>query len=428
MGYRGRALPGVTIGTAAVGGMDAAGLRRAVAGLSEPELSRPVVVRGAGLEFVVTARELGLEADVEGTAGEALSVGRRGGPGARLLARMALLRRPVAVRVRYLHRSEAAAASVARIAGVVAVEARDARVEVAEGRLVVVGPSQDGVAVDEAASLVRVVEAIEQRLPEVVLAVELRRPDFTTEAADGMAEPVAQFTTRFGANPDRIHNIRLAAAALRGALIPPGSTLSFNKRVGPRDAARGYLKAPVLIDNDLVPGDGGGVCQVSSTLFNAAVLAGMATESRTNHSRPVPYLPAGRDAAVEYGLIDLVLRNTTGSHLFLWTEVGRRTITVTLYGPRQEGRKVRVTAVDPVVPPPPPGTVTKRDPLMPEGETVGEPPKSGLRVRTLRIVEGVGGDPSIETVAVSTYQPVARTRRIGAGAPRGVVPASGQRR
>jgi vancomycin resistance protein YoaR len=282
---------------------------------------------------------------------------------------------------------------------------------------VAIRPGQDGVGLDQGASFERLAAALERRLPSAGLVVVARRPAFTTEMAGQMSEPVARFTTFFPGSPDRVHNIGLAAAALRGLLLPPGAVLSYNQTVGPRDPGRGYRKAPVLINNELVPGDGGGVCQVSSTLFNAALLADMHVEARTNHSRPVPYLAAGRDATVEYGSIDLRLRNTTGHHLYLWTDVGPRSLTVTFFGPRQPGREVVVAVTDSVVVPAPTHTVVRNDPEIPARQTRIEPARSGLRVRTVRLIRQDGVVVRQEVVANSYYQPTPRTVKVGSGQP-----------
>jgi vancomycin resistance protein YoaR len=382
-------------------------------------MDRPVTLRAAGMQAAFRAQVLGLRVDVVRTAGAAMGAGRRGGFFQQLRDRIVMRGWPERLPVVYAYDVEAARAAFRTFTASLLAEPRDVRVDVVDGRLVVTEPSQDGVTVNEPASTMRVITALVQRWSDADLAIELRRPSFTTEMADQMAEPVARFTTRFSYYPDRIHNIRLAAGSLKGQLLAPGAVLSYNEVVGPRSPGRGYRKAPVLINNELVPGDGGGVCQVSSTLFNAALLADMAIESRTNHSRPVAYLIAGRDATVEYGSIDLRVRNTTGQYLLLWTEVGSRSLTISVFGVRRPGREVSIVVTDQVVIPAPAHTVVRRDPELPAGQTKVEPARTGLRSRTLRIVRQDGAVIRQEVVGGNYYHPTPRIVRVGtAGASR----------
>ncbi len=114
------------------------------------------------------------------------------------------------------------------------------------------------------------------------------------------------FRTRAGT---RAVNIRVAARALQGQILAPGATFSFNHAVGPRIETRGYREAPVIVDDELEPGVGGGVCQVATTLHAAAVLGGLEIIQRRSHSRPSGYAPLGLDATVIDGQVDLKLRN-----------------------------------------------------------------------------------------------------------------------
>lgn len=113
---------------------------------------------------------------------------------------------------------------------------------------------------------------------------------------------------RYHAGP-RATNIRQAAKALNEVILPPGAELSFNQVVGPRRLERGYQMAPVIVDDELEPGVGGGVCQVASTLHAAAVVGGLEIVSRRSHSRPSGYVPLGLDATVIDGEVDLKLKN-----------------------------------------------------------------------------------------------------------------------
>jgi vancomycin resistance protein YoaR len=173
------------------------------------------------------------------------------------------------------------------------------------------------------------------------LVVETAKPERSTREARamGITGRVAGYTTYYGGEPNRIHNVQLVARLIDGALIAPNTLFSFNATTGERSAAKGFLEAPVIINGELQTGLGGGVCQVSTTVFNAAYEAGLPIESRTNHALYIDHYPQGRDATVNYPDIDLKFRNDTGKWLLVRTFVGSSALTVKLYG-KPQGRRV----------------------------------------------------------------------------------------
>lgn len=121
---------------------------------------------------------------------------------------------------------------------------------------------------------------------------------------------IGQYTTYFNSgNKNRSHNIMLASQAINNYVVLPGETFSFNKVVGKRTKEKGYLQAPVIVRGELSEGIGGGICQVSSTLFNAVDKAGLHIIARYSHSRNVAYVRPGRDATVSWYGPDFVFQN-----------------------------------------------------------------------------------------------------------------------
>ena len=136
--------------------------------------------------------------------------------------------------------------------------------------------------------------------------------DVTTDTVIADATIVSSYTSVFSPKSiNRSINIELSADAINGTVIKPGEEFSFNRTVGPRTVDRGYKSARIISGGRYVNGIGGGICQVSGTLFNAAVLAGMEITERRNHGLKIGYLPDGRDATVSWGTIDLRFINTT---------------------------------------------------------------------------------------------------------------------
>jgi putative cell wall-binding protein len=144
--------------------------------------------------------------------------------------------------------------------------------------------------------------------------------------------PFAQYTTYFDANQvNRTVNIRLATKALDGKRLAPGEQFSFNKSVGERTAEAGYKEALIIEGDVFTPGLGGGICQVSSTLYNAAVLANLEIVERHHHTLPISYVPPGQDATVAYPTLDFKFKNTTGATLLIRSSVEGGTLTFKLY-------------------------------------------------------------------------------------------------
>lgn len=129
---------------------------------------------------------------------------------------------------------------------------------------------------------------------------------------------------------NRIHNIRLAVGQINGYTLAPGQGFSFNQVVGPRTADRGYKTATVLLHGEKTQDYGGGVCQVSTTLFQAARAAGLSVTERHSHQKDVGYAHPGDDAAVDYGNKDMCFTNNTSQTVTLEATVGNGVVSVSI--------------------------------------------------------------------------------------------------
>ncbi|HWB23412.1 MAG TPA: VanW family protein [Gaiellaceae bacterium] len=204
-------------------------------------------------------------------------------------------------------------------------------------------PAEPGLAVDVAQTVAAVLAAAERPSARIAkVTVSESQPSRTTAdaVAMGITGTVSSYETIYGGIPNRIHNVQLVAKLVNGKLIAPGATFSFNQATGARTAAQGFLEAPVIINGELQTGLGGGVCQVSTTVFNAAYEAGLPITARTNHALYISHYPLGRDATVDYPDVDLKFVNNTGHWLLLRTVVGPDSLVVTLYGTPQHRRIV----------------------------------------------------------------------------------------
>jgi len=194
----------------------------------------------------------------------------------------------------------------------------------------------------------------------------------------GITTRIAGYETIYGGDPNRIHNVQLVARLIDGKLIAPGATFSFNRATGARTASKGFLEAPVIINGEVTTGLGGGVCQVSTTTFNAAYEAGLKITERTNHALYISHYPQGRDATVDYPDVDLKFVNDTPHWILPRTFVGSYSLVVDLYGAPIHRRVVSETR--PLVETGPPPVKRMPDPSLFKGETVvqesGEPSRS----------------------------------------------------
>ena len=227
----------------------------------------------------------------------------------------------------------------------------------------------------------------------------------TTAEAQGMhiVNLVSAYQTIYGGDPNRIHNVQLVAHLIDGHLIAPGATFSFNQATGARTAAKGFEEAPVIINGELATGLGGGVCQVSTTVFNAAYEAGLPITARTNHALYISHYPQGRDATVNYPDVDLKFVNDTSHWMLLRTWVGPSALTVALYGTSPHRRVVSEVAPLVVTGQPPLQRVP--DPSLPVGEKVLQDAGSPSRSTSVRrLVYTASGKLLYDTTFYSSYR------------------------
>ena len=167
----------------------------------------------------------------------------------------------------------------------------------------------------------------------VRLGAERRHFTGNIRALKGRTARLSAYTTYFdGQNMPRVSNIKLACAKISGCVLPPGGTFSFNGRVGARTAENGFRRAKIIEGGRFVYGLGGGVCQVSTTLYNAALLAGLEVTEFHPHSLAVGYAEPSRDAMVSGTYSDLRFKNVTGSPVYIRVLTGACYVRCELYG------------------------------------------------------------------------------------------------
>jgi vancomycin resistance protein YoaR len=192
-----------------------------------------------------------------------------------------------------------------------------------------------GIAVDEEQLMTRFLEFSytdpENRYYE--LPIRYTAPRVTKQTLkEAMEKRISGFVTYYNPrNQNRAYNIKLAAKSLNHYVIMPGEIFSFNKAVGKRTEEKGYKRAPVIVRGELSEGIGGGICQVSSTLFNAADQAGLTIIKRYSHSKRVGYVPPGRDATVSWYGPDFTFRNDYDHPVLIKCYAGQGTHSVEIF-------------------------------------------------------------------------------------------------
>jgi len=225
---------------------------------------------------------------------------------------------------------------------------------------------------------------------------------------------LASYTTRFDPTQTaRSENVRIAAKALDMAVVKPGDTLSFNQIVGERKVESGYKDAYIIVNGQFVPGLAGGICQVSSTLYNTGLLANLPVSQRSNHDLEISYVPLGQDATVAYPNLDLKFNNNTGGYLLLRSRTSANSVTIELYGKVKPGQDVVITnTTESIIPVEEQRLV---DETLAHGVSIvkqhGQP---GSIVKSIRTVKVNGKVVSTEPLQQSLYKAVPTIIAVGA--------------
>ncbi|WP_373897705.1 VanW family protein [Haloimpatiens sp. FM7315] len=237
--------------------------------------------------------------------------------------------------------------------------------------------------------------------------VEVRKPKITKEKLKNIDSLITSFSTSYGTSSyERATNIKIATASINGYVLMPGEVFSFNEVVGKRTAEKGYESAGVIIGNKLESGLGGGVCQVSSTLYNAVLNAGLNSVERVHHTFPSSYVKMGRDATVDYGNIDYKFKNSFNHPIYIEGHAGGGVINFNIYGSKDlksqtytiESEVYKTIEVT---------TDFKDDPNLEVGKTEQvQKPHKGFKVKVYRSKYVNGEFISKEVISDDYYKPV----------------------
>lgn len=233
------------------------------------------------------------------------------------------------------------------------------------------------------------------------------QPAVTAAMLSKVNAKISSFSTSFaGSSANRVENIRLATESISGKLFMPGDSFGFNEVVGKRTAERGYKEAPVIIDNKLESDLGGGICQVSTTLYNAVIRANINATERHIHTLPSHYIGLGMDATVDYGNLDYKFKNTLEFPVFIEGYISGNTIGFNIYSDNSLTAKT-YDLVNEVYETLQPEIKYIDEPNMYEGQTETVQKSSiGYKVKVYKKIYENGSLIGQEQVSNSIYKPV----------------------
>ena len=294
------------------------------------------------------------------------------------------------------------------------VKPEDATYEIANGKMTIT-PEVLGREIDKDEAE-KQIETIKNG-GEVTLKLITLEPEVTEASinAELFGTVLGKYATSYAtSSKNRSDNVELAAKRIDGIILMPNEEFSYNSVVGKRTAENGFKEAPVFENGETVQGMGGGVCQVSSTLYSAVLYADLPVLERQNHSMTVSYVPKGQDATVAYGSIDFRFKNNTKGPIKISAKTGGKTVEMSIWGAKPEKEK-KVEIINSVVETKAPTVEEVTEPTLKAGERkVISNGKTGYTVATTRKVYENGKEVKSEKMTSSKYKMIPTKVAVGA--------------
>ncbi|HUW63820.1 MAG TPA: VanW family protein [Spirochaetia bacterium] len=340
--YAGKISPGVYVGNLSAAGLSASSLRQAAVKVFPAESTGlSLILDGDGKKWAIPYANLEASSNLGLLLDNAAAHLDNGSPAAALRI-LRLLGRPLHLQPGFIYQHGLLTAQLAAINQQVAVPPQNAYLTLTGDKVTVV-PAKPGRQLDIATTVTAVgpVLSLEGQTSPLVFAATA--PGISDAQLAPLQNLLASYHTELITDQtDRNHNLRLAAQLLDGTLMQPGEVFSLNARLGRRTNADGFRQAPAIVNDTLVDQTGGGICQIATTLYNAALLAGLKVTERHPHSLPVPYAPLGLDATINWDNLDLKLADDTGYPVYIAAGVQDNSLTIRIFGERTQPGQVSV--------------------------------------------------------------------------------------
>ncbi|NLW48391.1 MAG: hypothetical protein GXY86_13795 [Firmicutes bacterium] len=412
----GRILPGVKVGGVRLGGMKAQKgteiFTSEVKGFAEKKVV--LVYKKRQLNLVLNS--VGIKLDVPESIAKAYQVGRTGPFWRQMVSRWKIYRHGYNLRPVYNNNRTSINSFYHLLEAGIGIEPIRSIVGINREGAITYSNSRTGIVIDQD-KLTEIMEDAVLQKKDTVIEIPIKKvvPPLTEDDIKrwGMDQVLGIYTTKYEVDhKERVNNLMIANSAIHNVIVYPGQQFSFNTWVGPRVTEAGYKEAPVLYLGKLIPGVGGGICQVSSTLYNAALLANLKIIQRLNHTVPSSYIPLARDATVVYDGVDLIIENNYDNPILLVSNVEPPYLTVAVLGRKTDWKRVEVETK--IVNTYPYKTRSINDPLL----AIGTQQKmingrKGYKVELWRTIEYLDGSLKKELVNTSIYPAQAEEYKVG---------------
>lgn len=271
---------------------------------------------------------------------------------------------------------------------------------------------------DFAISLDDAKKLVSQNQESFTIPLKVLKPKVTVKSLGQEAFPdlLATYSTTYSTgNANRATNISLAVKSVNGYVLMPGETFSYNSTVGERTASRGYKEAGVYLNGEVTTGLGGGICQVSSTLYNAILLANLEIVERSNHTFKPTYVPAGQDATVSWGAPDFKFKNNRNYPIRISASTSNGTILFNVYGLKSDDDyQVKILSYE--VGSIPFSTQYQETSSLPSGtQKVSQAGSNGCKTQTYKVLYKNGAEVSKTLLNSDTYKPHNQVVLVGTG-------------
>lgn len=403
---------GVKVDGHDLGGLTRAKMENWLRGKAAEIGKTPLTFYYQDVECIIDAKQIEYAIDVEATADSVWRYGREGPLWQRVKSLYYARNKGYEVPVSIRYSEERLKKILEQWAQKIDRPAKNASLSLDTGKIV---PEQMGRQMDSEKNKEQLLRALRDGNSRIPIIVQEVPPHIYAADVEksGVKDLLGIYTTYFNnGDINRTSNIRLAVEKINGTLLQPGEVFSYNDIVGPRDVKRGFKEALEIVDGEFVSGIGGGVCQVSSTLYNAVLYAGLQIVERTNHAKPLSYVQAGRDATVVYGYLDFQFVNNSTVPVLVLAEVQGGQLKMGVFGKKMSEETVQIVVVDQKEIPP--GVTKKEDPTLPAGETkVEKPGIPGYEATALRIWSINGKEVRREFLSKDKYLPTNTIVRVG---------------
>lgn len=314
-----------------------------VSGMTEEQATKAVeekLGKGTGGNYTVkigdetttaTAEDFGMEWTNREVVHEAMEVAKGGNLIKQYKDKKDLQVEPKNFEVAYAPNKQAVKTYVEKLAEEYNRDAEEGDITFANGYPEVTG-GETGIAVNVGQSVSSIMKALEGDGTELTVVAEVQKPSVTKEELSQVKDVLGTATTYYGSSYERNTNVEVGASKINGTLIMPGETFSVTAAVTPFNADNGYYPAPSYESGQVVDTYGGGICQVSTTLYNAVLKAELQVDERHNHTMLVSYVDPSKDAAIAEGLMDFVFTNNTDAPIYIYGVGYQGTLNFTIYG------------------------------------------------------------------------------------------------